>query len=256
MGRCWAGALGSCEAMSGEHVFSSTLFSPGCSCPIVIEGVRRIRDGEPTHNAEKANILCRRHNSMLSPLDEVAGKIASFQAEANDENFDGSLYIEGELLERWLLKTVVNVAAAGWAGPRKWRPSPGIVSGIFGSAPIPNGLGLYSVDGVDPNHRPSGGASFTPIILNKPEDPQLGGAYITVHGMPLFAAFHTGLVRRLEAGEAPRLSQRFSEYGLRHLYHPGAIVMSRKRGRPVIMGVSWNGLLRFADGTTASFPAP
>lgn len=256
MGRCWANSLGGCDAMSGEHVFSNSLFSAGCSCPTVVEGVPRIRNGAPTRNAEKANILCRRHNSMLSPLDETVGKIASFQAQTSDESFEKSLYVEGELLERWLLKTVINSAAAGWAGQRKWRPSPEIVSAIFGMSSIPDGLGLYSVDGIDPKHRPSGGVSFIPLIMKKPGDPQLIGAYITIHGMPLLAAFHVALAQRLEAGEAPSLSKRFSEAGLRHLYHPGVIVISRKRGSPAVLGLSWNGLLRFADGTTAPFPAP
>jgi hypothetical protein len=41
--------------MSGEHIFSNAIFKAGCSCPIVIEGVERIRHGDPTHGAEKAN---------------------------------------------------------------------------------------------------------------------------------------------------------------------------------------------------------
>lgn len=240
--------------MSGEHVFSNAIFTPGCLCPRVIEGVPRIRGGAPTHNAEKANILCRKHNSLLSQLDSVAGKIASFQAAANEEDFEETLYVEGELLERWLLKTVINVAAAGWTGPRKLLPSHEIVAAIFGQASIPSGLGLYSVDGVDPNHRPSGGVSFTPIFLKHPGDSQLAGAYVALHGMPLLLAFNDNLVRRLEAGDVPALVNHFSHRGLRHLYHPGALINYRQRGRPVIMGLSWGGLLRFADGTTAPFP--
>lgn len=192
---------------------------------------------------------------MLSLLDEVAGKIALFQANANDENFNESLYVEGELLERWLLKTVVNNAAAGWMGTRKWRPERDVVSAIYGFSVVPNGIGLYSVDGIDSQHRPSGGVSVTPIFLNGQEQ-LLAGAYITVHGMPLFAALDTGLAERLEAGEVPHLLQHFGTTGLRHLYHPGAIVMSRERGHPVVIGLSWRGLLRFADGTTAPFPPP
>jgi hypothetical protein len=256
VGRCWAECLGECDAMSGEHVFSKALFSPGCSCPRVIEGVRRIRDGAPTYNAEKANVLCRRHNSELAVLDEVAGRIASFQAAANDEAFEGALFVEGELFERWLLKSIINSASAGWIGQAKWRPAPEIVSAIFGQASVPDGLGLYSVDGVHPNHRPSGGVSATPIFLNLPSGRHLGGAYVTVHGMPLFASFVEGLTARLEGGAVPRLLRHFSESGLKHVYHPGAIVMSRKRGRPVHIGLSWKGVLRFQDGTTAQFPRP
>lgn len=256
MKKCWAHAIGGCDGMSGEHIFSSAIFKAGCSCPIVVEGVQRIRRGEPTYGAEKSNILCRHHNSLLSPLDETVGRLARFQASANEENFNESLYVEGELLERWLLKTVINIAAAGWAGPEKLSPSIDIVRAIFGHGIVPAKLGLYSVDGVDPNHRPSGGTSFVPLQMLSPKGPILVGAYVTIHGMPLLASFHTQLANVLEAVEIPGLSTRFSNNGLRHLYHPGAIVMSRQRGMPVAVGLSWNGILRFADGTTASFPRP
>ncbi|WP_161866514.1 hypothetical protein [Pseudomonas yangonensis] len=252
--RCWANSLGGCDTMSGEHVVSNAIFKAGCSCPIIIEGVKRIRDGAPTRGAEKSNILCRNHNSILSPLDETIGRITRFQAEANDKNFNGSLIVQGELLERWLLKTVINSAAAGWAAPVKWQPSPSIARAIFGLEPIPEKLGLYSVDGVDPSHRPTGGVTFTPIHMGTSLGKILVGAYVTVHGMPLFASLKTELPEILEAGNIPDLTNRFSPNGLKHLYHPGAIVMSRKEGDPVFIGLSWNGLLRYADGTTAPYP--
>jgi hypothetical protein len=252
--KCWANSLGECDGMSGEHVFSNAIFKAGCSCPLIIEGVRRIREGEPTRGAEKSNILCRHHNSLLSPLDETIGQIARFQAVANDKGYQGSINVEGELFERWLLKTVINSAAAGWLAPVKWQPSPSIARAIFGLEPIPDRLGLYSVDGVDPSHRPSGGVTFTPIFLSTSRGKILGGAYVTVHGMPLLASFHTELSQMLEAGFIPHLIKHFSPDGLKHLYHPGAIVMSRKEGGPVFIGLSWGGLLRYADGTTAPFP--
>jgi hypothetical protein len=239
--------------MSGEHVFSNAIFKAGCSCPLIIEGVHRIREGAPTRGAEKSNILCRHHNSLLSPLDETIGQIARFQAEANDKDFQGSTIIEGELLERWLLKTVINTAAAGWAAPVKWQPSPSIARIIFGLEEVPDRVGLYSVDGIDPSHRPSGGTSFTPIFMGTPQGKILVGAYVTVHGMPLLAAFHTELSQMLEAGHIPSMVKHFSPDGPKHLYHPGAIVMSRKEGKPVFVGFSWGGLLRYADGTTAPF---
>jgi len=252
--KCWAHSLGGCDGMSGEHVFSNAIFKAGCSCPLIIEGVHRIREGAPTRGAEKSNILCRHHNSLLSPLDETIGQIARFQAEANDKDYQGSIIIEGELLERWLLKTVINTAAAGWAAPVKWQPSQSIARAIFGLDQLPDRIGLYSVDGVDPAHRPSGGASFTPIFMGTPLGKILVGAYVTVHGMPLLASLHTELPQMLEAGHIPHFVNHFSPDGLRHLYHPGAIVMSRQEGNPVFIGFSWGGLIRYADGTTAPFP--
>lgn len=252
--KCWAHSLGACDGMSGEHVFSNAIFKAGCSCPLIIEGVKRIRQGDPTRGAEKSNILCRHHNSMLSPLDETIGQIAQFQAAANDKDYKGSLVVEGELLERWLLKTVINTAAAGWVAPVKWQPSSSIARAIFGLGSIPDKIGLYSVDGIDPAHRPSGGASFTPIFMDTPLGKVLAGAYVTVHGMPLLASLHTELPQILEAGHIPQLVNHFSSDGLKHLYHPGAIVMSRKEGDPVFIGFSWGGVVRYADGTTARFP--
>jgi hypothetical protein len=252
--RCWANSLGNCDSMSGEHVVSKVIFKPGCSCPTIIEGVKRIKGGAPTYNAEKANILCRQHNSLLSPLDETIGKISYFLADANDKNYQDSIIIEGELLERWLLKTVINSAAAGWAAPVKWQPSPSVVRGIYGFEPIPDKLGLYIVDGFDPEHTPSGGVTITPIHMGTPYGKILCGAYVAVHGMPLLASLHADLPEMLEAGHIPSLINRFSADGLQHLYHPGSIVISRHQGAPVFIGLSWGGILRYEDGTTESFP--
>lgn len=252
--RCWANCLGSCDSMSGEHIVSNAIFKAGCSCPIIIEGVKRIRNGAPTRNAEKSNILCRRHNSLLSPLDETIGRIALFQAEANDESYEGSLLLSGELLERWLLKTVVNSAAAGWIGTEKMHPDPSVVRAIYGLEPVPDKLGLYSVDGIDLSRRPSGGVAFLPIHISTSQGKILAGAYITVHGMPLLASLHTDLPDMLSAGCIPSLVSHFSPHGVNHLYRPGAIVMSREKGNPVFVGLSWGGVLRYADGTTAPFP--
>jgi hypothetical protein len=245
MAKCWASILGDCDSISGEHIISAAILRAGCGCPPVVKGVKRIRGGAPTRGAEQSNILCRKHNSLLSPLDEIAGKLSTFQASASEE---------GELLERWLLKTMINSCAAGWAGPRKWLPSPEIVRMIFGHVPIPEGVGLYSVDGIDPLHTPRGGASFFAISGSTSDGPVPIGAYISVNGMPMLASLHPMLASKIEEGSLAGLTTRFSEVGLRHLYHPGAIVMSRKRGDPVIIGLSWKGYLRYADGSTEKFP--
>lgn len=257
MSKCWAHSLGDCSGgMSGEHVFSNSIFKAGCSCPILITGVKRIRQGQPTRGAEKSNVLCRHHNSTLSPLDSVIGAIARFEAQVNNESFTDPLFIEGELLERWLLKTLVNVSAAGWISADKPHPSDNIVRMIFGREPVPDKIGLYSVKGRDPEHRPAGGVGFTPLLMSTPKGSRLAGAYITIHGMPLLASLHPMLAEMMEAGHAPTLMKKFSAEGLRHLYHPGAIVISRNRGAPVFIGLSWGGLLRFRDGSTATFPRP
>ncbi len=252
MARCWAHKVGGCDTMSGEHVISNAVFVPGCGCPVLIEGVARIRGGAATPNAEKSNILCRRHNSMLSPLDDAVGRLAKFQAASDDEDFSETLYIDGELLERWLLKTVINFGAAGWMGPQKLVPSPGIVSAIFGNSPLPPGTGLYSVDGIDANHRPSGGVTVRPLFRTSPRGRELVGAYVAVHGLGLLACLDDTLPLQIDERNAPELFRSSQSGASRILYHPGAIVMDRKRGKPLIVGMAWGGVFHFADGTTAT----
>jgi len=252
MARCWAYSLGGCDSMSGEHVISNAVFSAGCDCPVVIEGVRRIRDGSPTHNAEKSNILCRRHNSMLSPLDSSIGRVAKFQAASQDPAFNDRLYLDGHLLERWLFKSVVNLAAAGWLGQDKLKPAPGLVAAVFGRADFPLGAGLYTVDGIDPGHSASGGVTVMPMFRMLPEGPSLAGAYVSVHGMGLLACLDDSLAAEIDAGLVPAAYGRFAPGSPRHLYRPGAVVIGRLEGPPLIVAMAWEGLFRFADGTTAT----
>lgn len=254
MNKCWAQSLGGCNGISGEHIFSNSIFKAGCGCPIVIAGVMRIRGGEPTRGAEKSNILCQHHNSILSPLDATIGKVSKFQAQANDEGFENTLWLEGELLERWLLKTVINMAAAGWLGQQKLLPSVEIVRAIFGFENVPNKIGLYIVEGICPSHRPSGGTSFKPVSIRTPMGLILGGAYISVNGMSFFVSLNADIVARLESSEIPEFKTYFSKSGLKHLYHPGAIFMDRKKGSRLYIGLSWGGYLRFADGSITPFP--
>jgi hypothetical protein len=64
-----------------------------------------------------SKILCRRHNSSLSPLDAEAGRlvrtIGKFDSEFNTANPKPEIAIFcGENIERWMLKTVCGMVAA------------------------------------------------------------------------------------------------------------------------------------------------
>ncbi|MGH3711185.1 MAG: hypothetical protein ACRDRQ_24455 [Pseudonocardiaceae bacterium] len=231
--------------MSGEHVISNAVFAAGCGCPVVVEGVKRIQGGAPTRGAEKANILCSKHNSLLAPLDSTAGEVSAFLHNSSQPEFKDNLFIEGELLERWVLKTVINFAVSGWAHRRKWRPEADIVEAIFGLAPIPEGCGLYSVDGIRwAGNRPGPGVTAEAITELRPDGPALLGGYVSLHGMPLFGSFHYRITERLEASKELAIHGKFGPGGLRHLYHPGAIVSERKKGGMVYIALSWGGEFR------------
>lgn len=106
---CWAATLGDCSLQSScEHILSKALLEG----PLInIRGLPFLggKAIELHKNQFKSNILCRRHNNLLSQVD-VAG-ISAFDSlrDAESENPRQKNKINGSLFERWLLKTMINI---------------------------------------------------------------------------------------------------------------------------------------------------
>ncbi len=132
MGRCWAKCLGNCSGkISGEHIITKGLFD-GKS--IGVRGLPWCREEHKfiSKDAYTANILCRKHNSDLSPVDDAAihamntfrtvMKVHQQRKVLLEERlwagrFDLHEYtISGDGLERWLLKTLINMEMVGGQG--------------------------------------------------------------------------------------------------------------------------------------------
>lgn len=119
--KCWAHSLSECsQKISREHLFSASLFPNAKS--VNVSGFPWCK-GE-TKNvglaSMTAKILCSKHNSLLSPLDAAAGNafkvfddiailIQSRALEGSSKFKVRHFRINGILLERWLLKTLVNL---------------------------------------------------------------------------------------------------------------------------------------------------
>jgi hypothetical protein len=129
MKTCWANVLGECKGrISGEHIVTKNLWS-GDS--LSVKGLPWCREGYKFIGKASftANILCRQHNSDLSPVDDAgtlafavfrsANNIHTTRTEMRQRllfagRFDDVEYrINGPLLERWLLKTLINSEYAG-----------------------------------------------------------------------------------------------------------------------------------------------
>ena len=70
---CWAHELGDCRGgQSGEHHVSASLFPT--TKVLLVKGFPWCMDEHKTVGLPSltANILCRHHNSALSPFDEAA----------------------------------------------------------------------------------------------------------------------------------------------------------------------------------------
>jgi hypothetical protein len=156
---CWAAPLGGCdEKISGEHIVTQSLFPDKI---IAVQGFDWCRD-EAKHIGKAGltrKILCRKHNTDLSVLDQAA--LDSFDVfrrcvELNDaRNGINAAYltlkkfhIDSLLLERWMLKTLVNVALGGRfrIGPgdhAKGEVAPDLIEIAFGRREFTPHAGLY-----------------------------------------------------------------------------------------------------------------
>lgn len=116
MAICWAKSLGDCGGgWSKEHIISQSLFD---SDHVTISGVDWTGQNVkkiPISGAS-AKLLCRKHNSKLSPLDSSIKKI---KIAFDKYHADATIYltgtpmkaeynIDGKEFERWILKTSIN----------------------------------------------------------------------------------------------------------------------------------------------------
>jgi hypothetical protein len=163
--RCWGRVLGGCTGgISGEHVITESLF---LGDTIGVKGLPWCREGHKFIGKASytANILCRKHNSDLSPVDDAGTlafatlrKVASIHGNRSDMiqhgvwagRFDDVAHeIQSQWLERWLLKTLINMELAGKQGLAVGsNAAPGeidreLVELAFGLRPFEKGAGLY-----------------------------------------------------------------------------------------------------------------
>jgi hypothetical protein len=117
---CWAARLGDCSGgLSGEHIVSNSALDR----KITVQGFSWCKDQPRTIGAASftANHLCKRHNSLLSRYDTAAKDfLNTFKTafEVREQQITGRWtgatplhhHVDGFGLERWLCKTIVNVA--------------------------------------------------------------------------------------------------------------------------------------------------
>lgn len=155
--KCWARGLGDCaREMSKDHPVSAQLLPHGA----VVTGFPWLK-GEARAvglNSLGIRCLCRKHNSDLSPVDDVAGKLSV----ALDEfirvgMFRGSrsasskrwsphtLHVSGVKLERWCAKFMCTTLAGGLYRDQlpNWAPPLPLVQFAFAKAPLPAAAGLF-----------------------------------------------------------------------------------------------------------------
>lgn len=147
--RCYAHPTGDCAGpISADHAIAQSLQLG----PIV----RTLSDGTkrtiPATSAGR-NVLCKRHNSALSALDQVGHRFVAAlrrHAQGSQERSTEHTHslFNGFDVERWLLKVLCTMAhdqpssrafpSQVWRVPRPW------LRVLFDGNPFPPGAGLYT----------------------------------------------------------------------------------------------------------------
>ena len=194
--KCWAECLGNCSGgLSREHIVSKAFFEDE---HISVSGFDWTKDEKQSIGLSSAvsKMLCRTHNSFLSPLDsevktarEYFRKLSELVAKDNHTDvLSGS--INGVLFERWLLKTTLNVIRSS---PQKYNyffPDYLLTQMAFGITPFnyDTKQGLYLVDPRLHNYIVEADNTITvrPLILSIEEHSCLLGSLVTFCGFSFF----------------------------------------------------------------------
>lgn len=240
--QCWAATLSGCGGgLSAEHLVTKALFKH----PMISVAGFDWCDGEErlvSVNRLTSRCLCRRHNNMLSPVDqEVVRLDGALRDYLADTSQNRTLKLSGFLLERWLLKTAITNSVngklhigVGFTDSVPGRPSRYLVEAAFGLRPLEFCMGLYVIGAPDRSHRRFDQIALAPIT----KDGVIGAVHLHMRGFDLLLSLFPG-------HSAPPL-QALGLSGLPlHLlestpaYRPSAIGLESPSGALLVLELAW-----------------
>ena len=202
--RCWASCLGDCSTSSREHVISKAVLLAGGKGPLVAEGLSRIPDGQYDVGALVARVLCAKHNSALTDLDAHIGKLSSYLHELHAKPATEPFVLDGPKLERWACKTVVSFLVAGWSGGSRRGVDESLVRYVFGLAPPPGGVALFSVHSAPIDAKSSIEIHVQVLWSGRAEGEygEAAGAFLSINGLRFFLTLTESGASEIRAGGA------------------------------------------------------
>lgn len=188
--RCWANYREDCNrGMSKEHLISKALFPDQI---VYASGFDWCKDAEIRIgiNALQRKFLCQKHNNDLSPVDSAAKHAIEAFVTASSER-----PLNGLLLERWLVKTAVNLSVGGnlhigcgMSDSKPGWPSPYLLAVAFGDAVLTAQMGAYFLFPVTQYLHHAGEILIVPIH----RDGCIGGFVFGLRGQFIFLSLYPG----------------------------------------------------------------
>ncbi|MEL7941686.1 hypothetical protein [Pseudomonas delhiensis] len=187
---CWAHKRADCgRGMSKEHLISKCLFPEQ---KVRVSGFDWCMGEERVIgiNALQRRFLCEKHNNELSDADAAAKKaIDGFEQGGNET------LLSGILLERWLVKTAVNLSVGGnlhighgMSDSKPGWPSPYLLAVAFGDEILSAKMGAYFLCPVTRYEHRVGEILVVPIHRAG----QIGGFVFGLRGQYIFLSLFPG----------------------------------------------------------------
>jgi len=173
------GSFGNCSSDSSrEHIVTEAAF-PGPE--LTVRGLPFLEGGPITiHKSQfRSNILCRKHNNSLSPVDQAGvDAFVAFRSITEGRSL-GKKKIKGDLFERWLLKTLINLETVSNFNV---RPPLELVERAFGRKAFPQNSGLFFLAKVDWRIPAEDRLTYWRMTSDVPDSNDIRGGRFTCNG--------------------------------------------------------------------------
>jgi hypothetical protein len=199
--KCWARSHSQCGGkISREHLVSGGVFEQQ---NIYVQGFQWCQDEEAKISLASitSKILCRKHNSELSPIDKEGINAVRIFESLLPENLRSNTIlpengkVNGYQFERWLLKTAINVSyksnlhiGLGMSESQLGLPSPYLLAVVFGGLNFTHNMGVYMLTNRKPTKFRVGEIAMFPVY----KDGAIGGFFFHIRGLKFFLSLLPG----------------------------------------------------------------
>jgi hypothetical protein len=230
---CYAKSLGGCTDLSLEHVITKSIF--GDALTVEAYGQSTPQGKRVGLNRLGARVLCSKHNSDLSILDDEIALLANACATFSASPSESIIQIRGPLIERWCLKVIVGSAAAGWVHGQRFEPSDETVRQLFGHEALPSRFALHGLNGVSRIQEWNRSVSWR-WFKNRASD-EIDMILLVVNELPL--VFYTGDGDIEEAVRSAEIED-YDLHSAKVIRRPRTMMLRQmKGGETLTIHISW-----------------
>ena len=193
---CWASCLDNCNGVqSREHLVAQAIFQDKA---VIVEGLPWCKGAPKTVGlaAVTGKILCQKHNNDFSRLDSAAGSLYDTMRQSLHLSAERKklmpwvtpkverLKVDAGRLERWLLKTLINLVfdqslLIGPTGTEFGKVSRELCELCAGVRPFAGSSGMYVLYHQGMSLQMLDKLTFQPVL----ENDRVLGAFFVLHGI-------------------------------------------------------------------------